>query len=428
MINLYYDKIIEGVPAPNGAKDIALTKDARRVPFVKDHTIFNPISVMNTFYFIVKANKIGVNLYTEKQKTTNLFYPIELADQVFNWDREWHSLISKRARRMIEKGHMNLLILAPKVREDFYQMTRLNARIIELINNGIPKENITLVIGEINGVYKSMFSIDKVYGIDYAQIYTQLLYKTRWGLSDLDWIFGYDKRAKTLSKTEIEKEKYNIEDWAPNDIFSVLPSDKDHDIALILELIYKNIHQLGNLNFNIENYNIKPLNNNYIDPRKSSIEKESKKDLLKNLKNFSSTEQNFNSAVNIVCDEVFLNVDTNYKPELNGLAPGFKVWSQIALGQPFMVIGSLDTMSYINNEKYFSYNTLIDQDYDRLTVPTKRIEYIVKNVERLASMEHSKLIALLEENKPFMIANRKRFLEKKLSIKLMNLFVDIRYE
>ena len=428
MINLYYDNIIEGIPAPNGTKEIALTKDARRVPYVKNHTIFHPISVMNTFYFIVKANKVGVNLYTEKQKTKNLFYPIELADNFFNWDRPWYSLISTRAKRMIQKGHMKLLILAPKVREDYYQMTRLNFRINELIENGIPADSIVLVNGELNGVYKNMFDIDRVYGIDYAQIYTQLLYKTRWGISNLDWIFGYDKRAKPISKEQLEHERFDIENWNPQKIFSVIPSDKDHDVTLLLELLYKNINDKGDINFDIEKYNIKSLNNNYIDPRKSSLEKLSKIDFIKNLQKFSSKEESYNGIVNIVCDDIFLNVDTKYKPELNGLSPGFKIWSQIALGHPFMVIGSLDTMAYINNERYFSYNSLLDQSYDRFSLTTKRIEYIVKNLEKLIGMSETSLKELVEENKPFMQANRKRFLEKSLAIKLMNLFVDMKYE
>jgi len=428
MINLYYDKIIDGVPAPNGTKDIALTKDARQIPYVKDYTIFHPISVMNTFYFIVKANKVVVNLYTEKQKAKNLFYPIELADQIFNWDRDWGNLISKRAKRMIQKNHMKLLILAPKLKENHYTMIRLNARINELIATGISPESVVLVIGEIKGVYKNVFSIENVYGIDYQQIYTQMLYKTRWGMSKLDWIFGHDTRAKTLSSKDIEKEYFDIDNWNPTKTFNFLSSSKDHDIALILEILYKNISSFGNINFKLEDYNIKELNNNYIDPRKSSIEKNSKIDLLKNLKSFNNTDELTTSLINVVCDDYFLNVDTAYKPELNGLAPGFNVWSQIATGQPFMVIGCLDTMKYLNNEKYFSYNEILEQTYDSITVPTKRVELIVKNLERLGYMEKDKINKLIQEAKPFMKANRQRFFEKKMAIKLMNLFVDMKYE
>ena len=129
-----------------------------------------------------------------------------------------------------------------------------------------------------------------------------------------------------------------------------------------------------------------------------------------------------------MCDDYFLNVDTAYKPELNGLAPGFNVWSQIATGQPFMVIGCLDTMKYLNNEKYFSYNGILEQTYDSITVPAKRVELIVKNLERLGYMEKDKINKLIQEAKPFMKANRQRFFEKKMAIKLMNLFVDMKYE
>ena len=85
-------------------------------------------------------------------------------------------------------------------------------------------------------------------------------------------------------------------------------------------------------------------------------------------------------------------------------------------------------MAYINNERYFSYNSLLDQSYDRFSLTTKRIEYIVKNLEKLIGMSETSLKELVEENKPFMQANRKRFLEKSLAIKLMNLFVDMKYE
>ena len=433
MINLYYDNIIEDVPAPNGAKELALTTDARRIPYVKNHTIFTPISVMNTFYFVVRANKVQVNLFTEKQKAENLFYPIELADQSFNWDRSWVDLISKRARRMIKKRQMNLLILAPKVTGNHYIITRLNSRIQEIVDTGISPESITVIIGEIRGVYKNEFATKNVFGIDYQQIYTQLLYKTKWKQSDLHWIFGYDTRSKPIKN--VNKDKFDPEKWNPKNIFNVMSSGKDHDIALLLEILYKQVDHYGNFDLDLDDYEIKELNNNYIDPRKSSLEKISKQDFLKNIKRYDNknktvVDKSFyaNTLVNIVCDDNFLNVDTYFKQELAALSPGYNVWSQIAQGHPFMVIGSVDTMSYLNNEKYYSYNSLLPQDYDKMTTPTKRIELIVENIKKLAFSNEDKIKELIEESKPFMLANQKRFLEKKMALKFYNLFIDMRYE
>lgn len=428
MINLYYDKIVEGIPAPNGAAEIALTDDARRVPYVKNHTPQTAVAIMNTFYFIVKSQKVVVKIYTEKQKAKNLFYPIELNDSLYNWDRDLTGLISNRPKKMIQKDHMKLLIVAPKLTGRYYHIERLKQRLDELVDYGIPKSNIIVLLGEINGVYNSLLDYD-TYNLDYQQIYSQTLLKCRWGLSDLSWIFGNDTRANTLGKNEIEKEYTTVDNWNPAKVFKVITSKQDHDITLLLELIYRKLLDKGIFNFDPSDYAIKTANNNLIDPRKSSIEKQRKHGILKNIFDYKqTTNETVDSLFKIICDESYLNINTPYKAELSTLSPGHNIYKSIAQARPFTVIGNVDTMSYLNSQRYFSCNELLDQRYDKSMSVTKRVALMCNNIDRILGMEEAQLQKIIEDSKPFLKKNQERFFEKSMQSTLLELFVDMRYE
>lgn len=434
MINLYYDNIIEGNPVPNGADSFLLTKDARRIPYVKDHSLKCPIDKYTTFYYVMKANKTVVTLYTDKKTTKNLFYPIELNHTIYNWDRPLAGLISSRAAQLIRKNRMKLLILAPRFNGNLYKAERLRDRIYEIIDSGIPKENIYLVTGDINNSYKTVLCLDNVFGIDWWQIFMQLVYRVRFGLSDLDWISPQDKFLFFSNESGIDHNK-----WNSQNLFNVNnPYFRDHDITLLLDLLYKKLFDKGICYFDLEKYNVKEITNNLIDPKASSVEKDRKIGFFKHLKDYESKnviellnvnkEVLENSVVSIICDDVFLNTNTPYKEEYAILSPSPLIWQHIALGHPFMVLGCVDTMHYLNDEGYFSCTSLFTQHYDKIYNPVKRVSSIVKNLEILSSMDKEKLKTLMDEAVPFLKKNQEKFLNKRMQGKFLQLFVDMKYE
>jgi len=58
MINLYYDRITDGLPCPNGIDFISYTDNAYRIPIVKKQfKNGTPIIPYTEFYFIMKFTK-----------------------------------------------------------------------------------------------------------------------------------------------------------------------------------------------------------------------------------------------------------------------------------------------------------------------------------------------------------------------------------
>lgn len=435
MINLYYDRIFDGVPAPNGSTNIGLTDDSRRVPYVRNWGIESPINPVTTFYFVMKANKIVIDLYTEKQSSKNLFYPIELSDSMYSWNRDLTQLISPRARKLIKKGKMKLLILAPMFVGNYWKANELKKRLFEIVESGIPKDSIYVILGDIKCTYKKLLGLKNVYGIDWGQIYSQIIYKVRFGQSDLEWIAPQHKEFLFNANDKLIDHKK----WNSKYLFNVSSTNyREHDISLFLELEYKGLLKEGNFNFNISNYNVTDLNDNHINPRAASTEKEHKRNVYKKLKtsivnnnkdilSYNNTLLE-NTVVSIICDEVFVDTYTPYRDEIALMAPGFKIWQNIALGHPFMILGSVDTMSYLNNQGYFSCNELINQKYDSVYNAASRSAQIVKNLESLFNSPTEVLQLRMQESIPYLKKNQQIFFERTMQSAFLELFVDLRYE
>lgn len=435
MINFYYDNIIDGIPAPNGTTNIGITRDIRQIPFNKHKPSLSPINIINTFYFVMKANKIVIDLFTEKQRTSNLFYPLEITSSFHAWNRDWVHLISPRAKQLIKKNRMKLLILAPSFTGSLWKAVQFKKRIDELIDSGISKNSICVVLGDIRCTYKNLLELENVYGIDWNQIYSQIVFKVRFGQSELDWIAPQDTSF-------LFKANDNLIDhskWKNKSLFNVVSTHpRDHDIALYLELQYKDMLKFGNFNFDVSKYQVTDLNDNHINPRVSMIEKDEKRAIFKNLSKLPASNNTDilsynnelleNTLVTIICDETFVDTHTSYKDEIASLSPGLKVWQSIALGHPFMILGSLDTMLYLNSEGYFSCNELINQDYDSIYNSAKRSNEIVNNLQWLANMPKEKLTELMEESIPFLKKNQQIFFERRMQSKFLELFVDMRWE
>ena len=93
-----------------------------------------------------------------------------------------------------------------------------------------------------------------------------------------------------------------------------------------------------------------------------------------------------------------------------------------------MILGNVDTMTYLNSEGYFSCNELINQHYDSIYNSAKRSNEIVNNLQWLADMPKEKLTGLMNESIPFLKKNQQLFFERRMQSKFLELFVDMRWE
>jgi hypothetical protein len=105
MINLYYDKIIDNTPIPNGASNYTFTNDFRRLPIANSD---GPVMPITAFYNAMISTGVTVSLYSGKETASNLFYPFELGLGL-SWDVPLANHIPAKTLGRIKKGKMKLL-------------------------------------------------------------------------------------------------------------------------------------------------------------------------------------------------------------------------------------------------------------------------------------------------------------------------------
>jgi hypothetical protein len=205
MINLYYDKIIDNTPIPNGALNYTFTNDFRRLPIANSD---NPVMPITAFYNAMVSTGVTVSLYSGKETASNLFYPFELGLGL-SWDVPLADHIPAKTLGRIKKGKMKLLILAPRIAYDYRTLWKLRVQLDYLATSGVQRHQIFIVLGDLNQTYKRLFDNTNVYGFDWWQVHAQIAYKSRYGLEDLHWVLR-DKTSLLLTDQEIEAENFKL--------------------------------------------------------------------------------------------------------------------------------------------------------------------------------------------------------------------------
>jgi hypothetical protein len=148
---------------------------------------------------------------------------------------------------------------------------------------------------------------------------------------------------------------------------------------------------------------------------------------------FDSDDRRFNSkyfydsAFTIVTETFAPVKNLNYiNDEYNVLWTTEKTWKPIAIGHPFMLLGSIGTMKYLQDEGYHTFSEMFDESYDSEPDLIKRIDLIADNIERLASLPKTKLYDIIESIKPKLKENKELFYAKNHSSKFYNLFNQLR--
>jgi hypothetical protein len=447
MINLYYDKLAEkDVPIPNGISEWKFTKDVHRIPIGTDS---DPIVESYTYFFnCIKALGCNFQLFTGKDTAKNLFYPMEITNRAFAEINNIADFIPKKTFSRIAKGKMKLLLLMPSVSHDYRYVWKLRKKLDLLEGSGMPRDQVYIVLGDINRTYKTLLNTKHVYGIDWWQIYTQIALMSRYKMKDFRWVFN-DKNSQPPGEEKLKKELYELENWNPKRLYSAFTGRaKLHNTCFITDLKYYNLDKDGKYSYNIEYADIK---HNYKDFRITDKSKgeafiEKKKELVKNVTsknvimdmtleeirrgNRLYVNKSFyeDSLVNIVSDSWMPLMDANYLEEIDVLAPGPMIWMQIAKGHPFMVLGCLNTIGYVTNQGYFSNNLLVNESYDRVSSITKTSEMICNNLKVLKEYTDEEIKNKVEEMKPFLKRNREKFFSRPNKRKFIVLFEEMQYE
>lgn len=423
-INLYYDNIVNGTPVPNGITRYKINKQYN-VPVMSSLEASDQVIKTTYFYNVMKVNEVTVNIFTKTQIVPNLFYPLELSKTSVQ-----HGLIDiipAKTLSRIKKRKIKLLLLYQQWIGDHKFMLNLKERIDILIRNGISADQIYLVTGDINCAYQELFDKIKIFGIDWWQIAYQLTCKSRYQNYDYDWV--------SFLKDNAERREFNTDNWHnPNLAFTALTGELSmHSLATVTELAVKNLLDKGCYEFNIVKNKHLNLDSKIFTDEVLLEHSILKKDIIDKLLSTSvpitdRTTSLEDSVFAIITDSFTPMLDKEYLSETNALWISPKIWEAIAQGYPFIVVGSLSTMRYLNNEGYFSYVDLFNETYDSVSDLKIKLNLILTEVDKLSKLSKEEINDRIKLTKPFAAANKKKFYDKKHTWKFYDLFKEMQYE
>ena len=423
-VNLYYDNIVNGIPVPNGITRYKINKQYN-IPVMSSLEYSDQVLKTTYFYNVMKANEVTINLFTKRDMASNLFYPLELSKTAIR--NRLIDIIPLKTLTRIKKRKMKLLLLYQQWIGDYNFMQNLKERIDILIRNGVPADQIYLITGDINCSYQELFNEIKVFGIDWWQIAYQLTCKSKYQNIDYHWV--------TFLLDDEVRENFDINNWNnPSLLFTALTGESSmHSLATITELESRKLLDKGCYEFNVKKNKNLNLDSKIFTDEPLLNNKQSKKNIINNLLSTETTIANISESLEdslfvIVAEPFTPMMDKTYLSETNALWVSPNIWNAIAQGYPFIVIGSLSTMRYLNNEGYFSYVDLFNETYDSVSDLKIKLNLIMAEVDRLSKLSKEEINDRIILTKPFIEANKKKFYDKKHTWKFYDLFKEMQYE
>lgn len=127
---------------------------------------------------------------------------------------------------------------------------------------------------------------------------------------------------------------------------------------------------------------------------------------LNDEQNFSSASANINMPL---LNSAFLNVvtETCFYENFNHLTE--KIFKPIVMMQPFILVGTYKSLAYLRQYGFKTFNRWIDESYDEVKNPFKRLDMITAEIEKICSLTPDERNALYEEMLPVLEHNRRHF-------------------
>lgn len=110
-------------------------------------------------------------------------------------------------------------------------------------------------------------------------------------------------------------------------------------------------------------------------------------------------------------EETFLSIVTETLIDDSVLFISEKIWKPIILGHPFMILGNVNTLKYLKDLGFKTFDNWFDESYDSERIHHKRVEMIVSQVIKFKDKSVEELKQIREEMKDTCRYNRNRFLE-----------------
>ena len=124
--------------------------------------------------------------------------------------------------------------------------------------------------------------------------------------------------------------------------------------------------------------------------------------------------------INIITESIFDKTSTIFYSE--------KIFKPIATGQPFILVGSSNSLPKLREIGYQTYDGLINEYYDTIEDPNARIKEVIKEINRLSDMTQNEFNNLMSEcykiSKHNIGVMQKRVSEKRTYNELKNNIIE----
>jgi nucleoside-diphosphate-sugar epimerase len=110
-------------------------------------------------------------------------------------------------------------------------------------------------------------------------------------------------------------------------------------------------------------------------------------------------------------ESTFISLVTETLIDTSILFMSEKIWKPIVAGHPFIVLGNVNTISYLKEQGYKTFDRWIDESYDLEPDHHKKIDMVVNELNKFKSKSIEELKEIRKEMYDVCLFNRKKFVE-----------------
>lgn len=160
------------------------------------------------------------------------------------------------------------------------------------------------------------------------------------------------------------------------------------------------------------------INNGLFEKGKISLGKFEPHDRYEELSKMTPIEidrtLDINWAVNIELPDyssTFISLVTETLIDTSILFMSEKIWKPIVAGHPFILLGNVNTLSYLKEQGYKTFDKWIDESYDLEPDHHKKIDLVIKELNKFKNKSIAELKEIRNEMYEVCLYNRKKFRE-----------------
>jgi hypothetical protein len=129
---------------------------------------------------------------------------------------------------------------------------------------------------------------------------------------------------------------------------------------------------------------------------------------------------NHERSINEYYERTYFSVitETTYHENIPFLSE--KIFKAIAMGHPFIIAGSPNTLTHLKNLGYMTYDSIIDESYDTILNHGDRMLAIVDEIERLCNLDKAQFKSWMSKARPIAEHNKLILKRRKKLVVNMN--------